>query len=138
MSELDKRNDSADAELREKFVSLRKDVAQQMPSYSATVAAARSSVSRHRPWAVSQIVALAASLVLVLGVSLLVLRPDDDGSGFAVTLEITDSRWNQPTDFLLQLPGGELLGTVPKLTILESTFPLTPDIRSLEERRNRS
>jgi hypothetical protein len=100
-----------DRDLRERFVALRRHVATDAPPFQATVATARARGSarwgRRGLWLAAA--ALAASVALAL---LLVRRGRPDGH---VGIDLTAVRWRAPTDFLLTLPGSELLRSVPRL-----------------------
>src|SRR5881398_927531 len=64
----------------------------------------------------------AAAAVVVVGVALALLftRPDRHGR----TIDLATVRWEGPTDFLLVLPGDELLRTVPDFgRVSVSTLP---------------
>ena len=97
-----------DHELGEQFHELRREDAAAVPPFDATLAAARARrvapPRRRTGW-------LAAAAVVVAGVAvaLLVTRPDRQ----AGTIGLATVRWEGPTDFLLVLPGDELLRTMP-------------------------
>ena len=56
----------------------------------------------------------AAAIVLgSVALALLFTRRDRDGAGGVIDLAAV--RWQAPTDFLLKVPGAELLRTVPQL-----------------------
>jgi len=99
-----------DSELSDRFRALRREDAAATPPFDATLAAARARRAarpRHRTgW-------LAAAAVVVAGVAvaLLLTRPDRQ----AGTIGLATVRWEGPTDFLLVLPGDDLLRTVPHL-----------------------
>src|SRR5437660_8474898 len=97
-----------DADLGNRFHALRREDAAAAPRFDATLAAARARAAaparRRTVWLAAAAVAL-AGLALVL----LVTRPDRHGR----TVGLASVRWNGPTDFLLVLPGDQLLRTVP-------------------------
>jgi hypothetical protein len=102
-----------DAELRRSFEALRRDVAAGAPAFAPTVAAAR---IRRPPVPGRRILALAgaaAAVTVVVLAALLARRSARDGSPARV--DLASVRWRAPTDFLLTLPGDELLRTVPRL-----------------------
>lgn len=107
-------NDSGERELREGFDRLRREDAAGVPSFRATLArAARRRAGRPsaRLRLVAGAITVAAVLAaLVLGVGLL-RAPGSRG----VRVELAATRWRGPTDFLLRLPGAELLRTVPSI-----------------------
>ncbi len=100
-----------DHDLGEQFHALRREDAAATPPFHATLAAAR---ARHAPLPGRRTRWLAAAAVGVAGVALALLftRPDRGGG---VTIDLATVRWEAPTDFLLTLPGEELLRTVPEL-----------------------
>ena len=100
-----------DHDLGEQFHALRREDAAAAAPFHATLAAAR---ARHAPppgrrtrW-----LAAAAAAVAGVAVALLFTRPDRGGG---VTIDLATVRWKAPTDFLLTLPGEELLRAVPEL-----------------------
>jgi hypothetical protein len=99
-----------DHDLGERFHALRREDAATAPPFHATLAAARARASAppHRRRALG----LAAAAVGVAGVALALLlaRPNRH-----MTVDLTTVRWEAPTDFLLHVPGDELLRTVPEL-----------------------
>jgi hypothetical protein len=99
-----------DHDLGERFHALRREDAAAAPPFHATLAAARARAAappRRRT------LGLAAAAVVVAGVALALLftRPNRHG----VTIGLATVRWEGPTDFLLVLPGDELLRAVPEL-----------------------
>jgi hypothetical protein len=92
-------------DLRERFAALRLADGATAPVFQHTVAAARA-----RPPRRGTVLTVAAAFALVVLVVMLAVRsrhrPDIDLAGVRV---------HAPTDFLLQLPGAELLRTVPRL-----------------------
>ncbi len=105
-------NHEVDPHLRDRFAEMRSEDEAGAPPFRATLAGAE---RRHRrsPRGVrlraGAMAAAAVLAALALGLALL-RRP---GSG--VELDLSATRWRSPTDFLLQLPGDELLRTVPRL-----------------------
>ena len=99
-----------DADLRDRFHVLRREDAATAPRFDATLAAARARAAaparRRARW-----LAVATALVAGVALVLLVMRPDRRGR----TIGLASVRWNGPTDFLLVLPGDELLRTVPNV-----------------------
>ncbi len=96
--------------LGEHFDALRREDAAAAPPFHATLAAARARAGappRRRT------LGLAAAAVVVAGVALALLFTRSDRHG--VTISLATVRWEGPTDFLLVLPGDELLRAVPEL-----------------------
>jgi hypothetical protein len=96
--------------LRKAFEALRREDAAGTTPFRATVAAARArpaAAPRHR---VLRLVAAVVALVAVVVVS---TRRERDG--VRLQIDLATVRWQAPTDFLLKLPGGELLRSVPQL-----------------------
>jgi len=100
----------SDQDLRDHFAALRRDNEAGAPSFHATQAAARSRRLSHRPeWLMPAVAAVA----LLVAAAVAFLRPRAPRHPL-VSLAVT--RWQSPTDFLLQVPGAEYLTSVPKLT----------------------
>jgi hypothetical protein len=99
-----------DHELQEPFEALRREDARAAPSFQATLAAAR--VRRTGPLR-RRALGLAAAAIVIAGVAvaLLLTRPGRHG----MTIDLATVRWKAPTDFLLALPGDELLRAMPQL-----------------------
>jgi len=106
-----------DQDLGERFHALRREDTAAAPPFPATLAAAR---ARHAPPPGRRTRWLAAAAVGVAGVALALLfnRPHREG---AVRIDLATVRWEAPTDFLLAVPGEELLRAVPELGRLPST-----------------
>ena len=116
-----------DAELEERFRRLREEDAARTPAFDALFAEARrragaegDAVSfrapradRARRWAVGALLAAAAVAAVWLA------GPDPDGDFDRVVTEWAaatgGSEWRSPTDALLDVPGRELMGTVPTI-----------------------
>lgn len=102
-----------DHELRDRFAAQRLENEASAPGFQGTVAAARA-----RPVRRGTGLQLAAAIALVAVIAVLAVRtrhrPDVDLAGVRI---------RTPTDFLLQLPGAEMLRTVPTLTFLERGLP---------------
>ncbi len=98
-------NEREDSELRERFATQRREDGASAPGFQRTLAAARA-----RPVRRGAGLPVAVGLGLVALIAVLVVRnrhqPDIDLAGV---------RLHAPTDFLLQVPGAELLRTVPRL-----------------------
>ena len=96
-------------ELRDRFDALRREDLEHATPFQrllATARARRAAPSGRRPLGLA-----AAAIVLVAAVlALLLSRRHRDG----VPIDLAAVRWKAPTDFLLQLPGDELLRTVPE------------------------
>ncbi|HVH68297.1 MAG TPA: hypothetical protein VM716_10550 [Gemmatimonadales bacterium] len=99
-----------DVELKARFGALRKEAAAGAPSFQAMLAAAQSprpAGQRHRR------LRLAAAIAVMTALAVLVARRGrPDGR---VAIDLASVRWRAPTDFLLQLPGDELLRSMPRL-----------------------
>ena len=98
-----------DADLKERFGALRRQAAAGAPAFQPTLAAAqaRRPVRRHR-W-----LRLAAAVGMTAAIAFLLARRGQPGGRRAI--DLASVRWHTPTDFLLQLPGDELLRNVPRL-----------------------
>jgi hypothetical protein len=95
-------------ELRERFAALRREHTIAAPVFRDTLAAARS-----RPHAGDRRrVGFAAGAALVL-VALVLIRTVRNRH--RTTVDLASVRVHAPTDFLLQLPGADLLRTMPRL-----------------------
>ncbi len=99
-----------DRDLRDLFAALRREDSAGALSFQAAQAAARSRRLPRRPgWLIPAMVAV----VLLAVAAVAILRPRPPRQPL-VSLAVT--RWQSPTDFLLQVPGADYLTTVPKLT----------------------
>jgi hypothetical protein len=97
-----------DEELQERFAALRREHTIAAPVFRDTLAAAR---SRPHPGARRRLgFAAGAALVLVALVLMLTVR-----NRHRTTVDLASVRVHAPTDFLLQLPGADLLRTMPRL-----------------------
>ena len=94
-----------ESELRERFAGLRREERAGVPAFRRTVTAARARPSRRRLG-----FAAAAMLALVALVVTLTVR-----NRHRDPVDLAGVRVHAPTDFLLKLPGAELLRTVPRL-----------------------
>jgi hypothetical protein len=95
-----------DEELRERFAALRREHTIAAPVFRDTMAAARS-----RPRAGHRL-GFAAGAALLL-VALVLIRTV--GNRHRTTVDLASVRVHAPTDFLLQLPGADLLRAMPRL-----------------------
>jgi len=96
--------------IEQAFEALRREDAAGTPPFAATIAAARARrTARPRRRALG----LAAAVIVVVAVVVISLRRERDGVRLEIDLAIV--RWQAPTDFLLNLPGDELLRSVPQL-----------------------
>lgn len=101
-----------DRELRDHFRALRREDATRVPPFGATLARARArgvAVGGHR-WAMW----LAASAVAVV-VALAAAHALRSNGRRSALVDLAAIRWHAPTDFLLALPGEDLLRAVPDL-----------------------
>jgi hypothetical protein len=99
-----------DHDLRKSFAALRREDAAGIPLFQATVAAARArqAAAPGRP-------ALWLAAVLVAVVAVVVVLTWRERVGARLEMDLATVRWHAPTDFLLKLPGDELLRSVPQL-----------------------
>jgi len=97
--------DRDDDALRERFASLRREDAAAVRPFRALLTAKRAA---RRLGFVVRWAGAAIIVIVVVGV-LLATR----GRG-AIAIDLATVRWEGPTDFLLRLPGEDLLRTVPR------------------------
>ena len=98
-----------DHHVKQAFEALRQEDAAGTPPFAATIAAARARrTARPRRRALG----LAAAVILVVAVVVISLRRERDG--VRLEIDLATVRWQAPTDFLLNLPGDELLRSVPQ------------------------
>lgn len=109
-----------DRDLHARFAAQRREDASVVRPFGAVLARRRAPASLFRRNAM--LVAAAASLAAVaLGVHFIGRRPRPP------LVDLAAVRWVAPTDFLLQLPGSELLRTVPSFTpVVSDTDRRTP------------
>jgi hypothetical protein len=102
--------DDHDEDLKQRFVALRRAAEAASPSFQATVAKARAGGGgeRRRRW-------LPVATALGVGVALALLLMRRQPLEPHVAIDPATVRWRAPTDFLLTLPGDELLRRVPRL-----------------------
>ncbi|HYL55935.1 MAG TPA: hypothetical protein VEU73_10225 [Gemmatimonadales bacterium] len=96
--------------LRARFAALGREESVGAPDFRRMLAAARTrprSGRRHVRFVA------AAALVLVTLVAILTMR-----HGHRTPVDLAGVRVRVPTDFLLQVPGAELLRTVPRLGVM--------------------
>ncbi len=94
-----------ETELRERFAGLRREDTAGVPAFRRSLTAARARPSRRRlGFAAAGMLALVA-LVVMLTVP----------NRHRAPVDLAGVRVHAPTDFLLKLPGAELLRTVPRL-----------------------
>jgi hypothetical protein len=98
-----------DEQLRERFAALRREHTIAAPVFRDTMATARSGPPRRRAGHRLGFAA-GAALLLVALVLILTLR-----NRHRTTVDLASVRVHAPTDFLLQLPGADLLRTMPRL-----------------------
>jgi len=98
--------DRDEHELRERFAALRREESAGAPEFRRVLAAARTRPRSGR----RDVGFLAAALVLSAFVAILTVR-----HGHPTPVDLAGVRVHAPTDFLLKLPGAELLRTVPRL-----------------------
>lgn len=107
-------------QMRALFTELRREDAQSTPTYAATMAAVRRKErvqrSPERRWlfgAAAVPVAAGAALAIWLAIAPETPAPTKH-MDVALTLD-EELDWSSATDDLLEMPGGDLLGTVPSL-----------------------
>ena len=98
-------HDDADRDLRERFARSKAADRAQMPSFAAVSARSRAAPRRGR-FAIG--VAVAAAIVIAAYVA-----RDHIGRSVGRDTPATPTHWRSPTDFLLDVPGGDLLRTTP-------------------------
>jgi len=98
--------DDADRDLRERFARSREAERAQVPPFAAVVARARTVAPRRGGFAIG--VAVAAAIVVAAYVA-----RDHIGPSLGRNAPATPTHWRSPTDFLLDVPGGDLLRTTP-------------------------
>lgn len=103
-----------DRHLKQAFEALRRAAAAETPPFDATVVAARARRAATRG---RRAVAVAAAVVVAVAiVALVVLLPGRGArDGSPLQVDLATVQWRAPTDFLLTLPGDELLRSVPQL-----------------------
>ncbi len=101
-----------DRELRDRFQALRREDAGGAPPFGATLARARARGAGTWPprWTVWLAAAVVAVVVVLVGARVLFTNGRQGG-----LIDLAAVRWEAPTDFLLALPGEELLRAVPEL-----------------------
>ena len=99
-----------DHHLQKAFEALRREDAAGTPPFRATVAAARA-----RQTAPPGYRALGLAAVVVAVVAVVVVSTWRHRDGVRLEIDLATVRWQAPTDFLLKLPGDELLRSVPQL-----------------------
>ena len=98
-----------DHHVKQAFEALRREDAAATPPFAATIAAARARrMARPRRRALGL-----AAVIVVVAVVVVSLRRERDG--VRLEIDLATVRWQAPTDFLLNLPGDELLRSVPQL-----------------------
>ena len=100
-----------DDHLKQTFEALRREDAAGSPSFQATVAAARvrrAGVPRRR--ALGLVAGVVVAVIAVVVASTWRTQQSD-----RLEIDPATVRWHGPTDFLLKLPGIELLRSVPQL-----------------------
>jgi len=99
-----------DHDLRDRFQQLRReDMAGVTPFHAALAAAAARRPASPRPPALR--LAAAAAVIAALAVAVVVATRGRHG----MAIDLARAPWEVPSDFLLQVPGAELLRTVPEL-----------------------
>jgi hypothetical protein len=116
------RHDAPDSHVGHRFRALREEDASRTLPFGATLAAGyarRARMRRRRPLALAAAALIAAALVLLVGRT----RPPRPA------IDLAAVRLTTPTDFLLRLPGADLLRSVPALgggILPDARFLTTP------------
>jgi hypothetical protein len=97
-------------ELRERFLALRREDGVSTPAFAATIGAAR---DRRKTHAGVGLLAFAVTVMAVVGL-ILVFRIRERQSA---VIDLRAVGWHAPTDFLLEVPGDDVLRSVPTFTI---------------------
>ncbi len=112
-------NHEHDPHLRDRFAQMRSEDAAGAPAFRAMLAGAERRARRSPRGVRLTARAMATAAVLAaLALGLLLLRRPAS----RVELDRSATRWRGPTDFLLQLPGDQLLRTMPRLGELNSDW----------------
>jgi hypothetical protein len=101
-----------DHQLMKGFQALRREDAARTPAFRATVAAARARQPAAPGHRALRLAAAAAAVAVGAAVLVSTWRERD---GVRLQIDLATVRWQAPTDFLLKLPGDELLRSVPQL-----------------------
>ena len=106
-----------DTPLHALFAALRAQEAAAARTFEHTLADARAQTRRQsRSMPLRPAVAIIAVVLLALVVRAVPVRPPDARPrSSAAPIDLTSHLWRAPTDFLLDLPGAELLRTIPTL-----------------------
>jgi hypothetical protein len=94
--------------LRERFSDLRTELQQATPAFAVPTV-------RRSPWRPRPLWAAAAAVVLVVAGGWYFVS--SRGAQVPFEVDMTTTVWVAPTDFLLDTPGRELLGSVPTVDI---------------------
>jgi hypothetical protein len=94
-------------DMEQRFHALRREDAAAAPAFRATLTAVLAGTHQRRPAGA----AVATALALIVLVLLLTLR-----GRHRDTVDLAGVRLHTPTDFLLRVPGEDLLRTVPTFT----------------------
>jgi len=100
-----------DHHLKQAFEALRREGSAGTPPFGTTVAAARArqtAAPRRRGLGLAAVVVVAVAAVVVVSTG-------RNRTGGPLGIDLATVRWHAPTDFLLKLPGDELLRSVPQL-----------------------
>ena len=100
-----------DHHLKQAFEALRREGSAGTPPFGTTVAAARArqtAAPRRRALGLAAVVVVAVAAVVVVSTG-------RNLTGGPLGIDLATVRWQAPTDFLLKLPGDELLRSVPQL-----------------------
>lgn len=122
----------ADQDLEARFEHLRAEYRASTPDFDAMVAAAHDPqanvvpISSHRRW--RRWSAFGGGLVAAAAAALLIIGPDttsDQDFADLVNSYAANTAWTAPTDGLLELPGSEVLRTMPSIAMPRVIGPMS-------------
>jgi len=96
-------------DLRDRFQRLRREDMAGVTPFRATLAAAVRPAASPRPPALRMVAA--AAVIAALAVTVVLATRGRRG----IPIDLARAQWQAPSDFLLQVPGAELLRSVPRL-----------------------
>jgi len=113
-----------DQRLRDAFARLSREIAPQAPDAARFVGRARSARGRAHPRSLAPGLALASVLAVLAVVAFWGARRAGEREIVArQAAQLGNGRWRAPTDFLLDVPGAELLRTTPSFDTSPPTLP---------------
>lgn len=120
-------NDVHDADLRPVFDALKREHESSVPSFAGMTSAAAMNTWRRRRLRRRRAIVVSAVFIPVALISLARREriPDFERFTALTGLDLGEVTWSAPSDFLLDVPGGDLLRGVP---LIEVQVPaLSPD-----------